>query len=418
MSILDRDSLEKSPLADLHAIASELSIDGYRRLRKAELIDVIVARQEGKPSAEAEDEVEKSSAEAPEEHTDDHEAPAPRRRWRRGGRGHGGGDGEASPEPTDQERSEPEAVGSAEPEAKAEQVEQPEAESTAEPARPEQDVVEGVVELLAGGSGFVRVHPPDPSDDDVYISSAQIKRCELVTGDRVSGPRRPPRRSERFASLLRVDTVNGRPASELADSVRFEDRPVAFPSRRLALAGSDPVLAPVEQAAPFGLGSRVTIFGPPASGKTDVLRRVATVLSRDPALQVWLVLVGVRPEELAEWQQGDPAPAVSLSFAASAEAQSQALEGVVEQVRRLVARGDDAVILVDSLDGVLPAIARKALAASRNLTDGGSLTVIATASALLGGETTAIALERRSGTAEFPLVDPASSWTIRSELLG
>ncbi len=294
-----------------------------------------------------------------------------------------------------------------------------EARPPAEPARHEQDVVEGVVELLAGGSGFVRVHPPDPSDDDVYISSAQIKRCELVTGDRVSGPRRAPRRSERFASLLRVDTVNSRPASELADSVRFEDRPVAFPNHRLALAGTDPALAAIEQAAPFGRGSRVTIFGPEASGKTDVLRRVAAVLSGDPALQVWLVLVGVRPEELAEWPHGDLAPAVSLSFAASADAQSQALEGVVEQVRRLVARGADAVILIDSLDGVLPAIARKALASSRNLVDGGSLTVIATASALLGGETTVIALERPGpGTAGFPLVDPrklvddpaASAW--------
>jgi transcription termination factor Rho len=419
MSILDRDSLEKSPLADLHAIASELSIDGYRRLRKAELIDVLVARQEGRPPAgKAEDEVQEQegSGEAADALADD-DAPVPRRRWRRGGRPRPGGDGEPSAQ-ADEESSEAPDDGPAEPKVETEG-KQEQGRSTGQPDRPEQDVVEGVVELLAGGSGFVRVHPPEPSDDDVYISSAQIKRCELVTGDRVSGPRRAPRRSERFASLLRVDTVNDRPASELADSVRFEDRPASFPSRKIALAAGDPALAAIEQVAPIGRGSRVTIFGPAASGKTDLLRRVAAVLAGDPELQVWLVLIGVRPEELAEWQQGAQAPAVGLSFASSADAQSQALEGVVEQVRRLVARGGDAVILIDSLDGVLPAVARKALASSRNLVDGGSLTVIATASALLGGETTAIALERSpSGTPEHPLVDRSRSWAIRGELLG
>jgi transcription termination factor Rho len=415
MSILDRDSLEKSPLADLHAIASELSIDGYRRLRKADLIDAIVARQEGRPSGEAEEQGEEAPEEAPGETPGEDAggqgASGSRRRWRRGGRGRGDGDGE----PTAEEAPSPEE----EPPAEPEQAERPEDRSPAQASRSEQDIVEGVVELLPGGSGFVRVHPPDPSDDDVYISSAQIKRCELVTGDRVSGPRRAPRRSERFASLLRVDTVNDHPASELADSVRFEDRPVSFPNRRLGLAESDHGLGAIDRAAPFGRGSRVVICGPPAAGKTQVLRRVAAVLAGDPELQVWLVLVGVRPEELTEWQKGGLAPAVSLSFAVSADAQSQALDGVVEQVRRLVARGGDAVILIDTLDEVIPAVARKALASSRNLVDGGSLTVIATASAPLGGETTVIALERpEPGDGEFPRVDPAGSWTIHGELLG
>jgi transcription termination factor Rho len=135
---------------------------------------------------------------------------------------------------------------------------------------------------------------------------------------------------------------------------------------------------------------------------------------------VWLVLTGVRPEELAEWQQGQLTPAISLTFAASVDVQSQALEGVVEQVRRLVARGADAVILIDTLDGVMPSVARKALASARNVVDGGSLTVIATASAPLGGETTVIALQRPRPDAgqSFPAIDPDESWTIRRELLG
>ena len=138
-----------------------------------------------------------------------------------------------------------------------------------------------MVELLANGSGFVRVDPPDPSDDDVYISSAQVKRCELVSGDRIAGPKRAPRRSERFASLIRIETINGRPASELADSVRFDDLPAAFPSERLKLGSDDPTLKAIEWLTPFGKGSRVTIVGASRSGKTEALRRLA---QRSPAV--------------------------------------------------------------------------------------------------------------------------------------
>ncbi len=130
------------------------------------------------------------------------------------------------------------------------------------------------------GSAFVRVDPPEPSDDDVYISAAQVKRCELVSGDRISGPRRAPRRSERFASLVRIDTINGRPASEIADSVRFDDLPAAFPSERFKLGLDDPTLKAIEWLTPFGKGSRVMIAGASRSGKTEALRRLAAALAR------------------------------------------------------------------------------------------------------------------------------------------
>jgi transcription termination factor Rho len=426
MSILDRNSLEQSSLADLHAIASELSIDSFRRLRKAELIDAILARQAGEPPKQAAEEPAEAAGEPAEgdgpaaasEAAEDEESGKGRRRWRRGARGRERPSDEASePEPEEPEKP----VAEAEPE----QTEKPAPRSRKkdappapeEPAKREAEVVEGVVELLPGGSGFVRVSPPEPSDDDVYISSAQIKRCELVSGDRVSGPRRAPRRSERFASLVRVDTVNGRPASELADSVRFEDRPVAFPDRRLSLSG-DPVLEAIDRLAPIGRGSRVTISGPASAGKTEALRRLARALSADESLQLWVALTGVRPEELSEWQQGQVSPALSLTFAASGDAQSQGLEGVVEQVRRLVARGADAVILIDTLDGINPSVARRAMASARNVVDGGSLTVIATSSTPVGGETTVIALEREGSAAGQPAIVEDRSWTIRRELLG
>jgi transcription termination factor Rho len=420
MSVFDQGSLQASPLADLHAIASELSIDGYRRLRREELIEAILRRQSGgEEPAAAEEAVSDeapvqaasgeaaSAEEAPAEDGPAEDGPAEtpaRRRSRRGGRGRGG-------------KTEAETATA---EATEEALEAPEAEQAdkeAESERPDQEVIEGVVELLPGGSGFVRVHPPDPSDEDVYVSSAQVRRCELVSGDRVSGPRRAPRRSERFASLVRVDTVNGRPATELADGVRFDDLPLAFPDQSLELPGLEPrLLEMLERVGPIGRGSRVTIVGPACAGKTELLRRLAREVAQVAGLKSWLVLTGVRPEEIPEWRAGTIEPSVALSFGSSGDAQGQALEGVVEQVRRLVARGADAVVLIDTLDGVAPPMAQKALSSARNIVDGGSLTVIATASAPIGGETTLIVLDRTSAD-EIPAIDAAQSWTIRRERL-
>jgi transcription termination factor Rho len=369
MSVFDRSSLEASPLADLHAIASELGLDGFRRLRKAELIDAIIARQGG-----AEEDTETpQEAEVAEER--------PRRRRRRGGRRMDEDDREAAP-------------------------------------AEEEHVVEGTVELLGNGSGFVRVAPPEPSDEDVYISAAQVRRCELVSGDVVAGPVRRPRRSERYPSLVRVDTINGRPAEEVAEGTRYDELPASWPTERLALGGEDPTLRAVDSLAPFGKGSRVTISGPARAGKTEALRRLAGALAAQGGLAVSVVLAGARPEEAGEWDSG-PAPVkAAATLAASADLQSQAVEQAVEEARRIAARGGDAVVLIDSLDGVAPGAARRALAAARNIVDGGSLTVIAAASRPLGGETTVIALDGAlAGAGRFPAIDPGATGTMRPELL-
>ncbi len=403
MSVFDRAALEASPLADLHAIASELSIDGYRRLRKGELVDAILARQGGEEAP--------APADADGDGDGDGDQPSSRRRrGRRGGRGRGG----RSEAPEEEEAEDADAEES---EAGSPRGEGPE-EIEAEVERADDEIAAGVVELLPGGSGFVRVDPPEPSDDDVYISAAQVKRCELVSGDRVTGPRRPPRRSERFASLLRIDTINGKPASELADTARFDDLPAEFPSERFELGGEDPTLKTIAELLPIGRGSRVTIAGPAQSGKTETLRRLATQLAGQEDIQVWLVLTGVRPEEVGQWGDGRPVPAATATLAASSEAQGQAVDGVIEQARRMAARGAHAVVLVDTLEGVPPHAARRTLAAARKIVDGGSLTVIATAPAALGGETTVITLDAsRAAAGQYPAIEVAASWTMRPELL-
>ena len=421
MSILDRDALAASPLADLHALASELSIDGYRRLRKGDLIDAIVARQGGSPAERAKDDdrdangASDSAGEGAADGNGDEDRPAARRRrGRRGGRTRTAAkEEEASRDEEAAKDDEAEAPVEA-PDEIEDHVERAERGERAS----EDEIVEGEVELLPNGSGFLRVSPPEPSEDDVYVSAAQVKRCELVPGDRISGPRRAPRRSERFASLIRIDTINGRPADEVADSTRFDDLPATYPSERFRLGSDDPTIKAIEWLTPFGRGSRVSIVGPSRAGKTEALWRLAATLAAQDDVQVTLVLAGVRPEEITAWQQGPATPAAAVSFAASADAQAQTVERAVDQARRLAARGSHAVVLIDTLGGIQPHAARKLLAAARNIDGGGSLTVIATANEPLGGESTVIALDPvLASTGRFPALDLIASGTIRPELL-
>jgi transcription termination factor Rho len=476
MSVLDRSALVDSPLADLHAIASELSIDDYRRLRRPELIQAIIVKQGGDP---ADAEVAETSG------GEEEETGSRRRRGRRGGRGRSSArdadaDSDSDPDPApaqvhddsvDEAASTPRRgrsrsrvkspsddieaeVAQSETEADdaparpararrsrvrdAEPAERTPAAETAETSAPDrgrsdgggrsdaggrsdgdsEQIAEGVVELLANGSGFVRVAGPGPSDADVYISSAQVKRCELVSGDTVSGPTRAPRRSERFASLIRVETINGRPASEQADTVRFEDLPCTLPTERIKVGSEDPTLKAIEWLTPFGRGSRVTITGAARAGKTEALRRLALALSGSEDLTVTVALAGARPEEISQWSATSPAPAAAVSFAASEEAQVGALEPVIDQARRLAARGEHAVVLIDGLDGLSTHAARKLMASARSIVDGGSVTIIATSTAPIGGETTVITLDvSLTSIARFPALDLVASGTLAPELL-
>ncbi len=408
MAVLERSELQASPLADLHAIADQLGLDGFRRLRKPELIDAILGEpkpdQDGAGLATADPDDESETGEDESGTGDSDRAPLARGR-RRGGRSTTGRSrrsatnkkaaaGEPAAEDGDREESANGAPRDAGP------------------------VADGIVELLGNGSAFLRVSPPDPSDDDVYISAAQVRRCELVSGDRVTGPVRTPRRSERYPSLVRIDTINGAPADTVADGARYEDLPVAYPSERIALGSQDPTLEAIEWLTPLGLGSRAVIVGAARSGKTETLRSLLAAVHGREGIDLTLVLAGARPEEIAQWQDGVVAPVAALSFAASADSQGQTVERAVDAARRVAARGGDALVLIDSLDGLHPPAARKALAAARNLRDAGSLTVIATATRPFGGETTVIALDvALTSTGRQPILDLLGSGTLRADLL-
>jgi transcription termination factor Rho len=416
MAVLERSELEASPLADLHTIADQLGLDGFRRLRKAALIDTIL----GEESADSDDRGDGNgngkreraavSEKEPEaEEGEKSERSSSSRTRSRGGRAKTGrsrrstSSSPAQDDSSDEEKPSPKRERAASRDSSSE-----------EPAA----IAEGVVELLGNGSAFLRISPPEPSDADVYISAAQVRRCELVSGDRVSGPVRTPRRSERYPSLVRIDTINGASADSVSDGARYDDLPVEYPSTHLTFGSDDATLQAIEWLTPLGRGSRALIVGPSRSGKTETLRRLLAAVSGRDDLDVTVVLAGSRPEEIADWQQASPAPVAALSFAASADSQSQAVERAMDAAKRVAARGGDALVLIDGLDGLQPHAARKALAGARNLREGGSLTVIATAVRPFGGESTVIALDLAlTSTGRQPIIDLVNSGTLKPELL-
>jgi transcription termination factor Rho len=430
MTVLARSELEASPLADLHTIANQVGLEGFRRLRKAELIDAILGETVSSEGA--------SDADVPDGEAQESGSRPRRRRPQRSRRSRGDDaneaahDGEAL-ESADIAAASADDDGDAAPGARrARRRGSRGGSSAADPAagagtRAEHDaegaadagrIAAGVVEVLGNGSAFLRVDPPEPSDEDVYISAAQVRRCELVSGDRVTGPVRTPRRSERYPSLVRIDTINGASADTVSDGVRYDELPLDWPRERLALDSKDRTLEAIEWMTPIGRGSRVVIVGARHAGKTETLRRLVEALQGQGELDVSIVLAGARPEEIAQWREGPVAPVAALTFAATADSQDQAVERAVDAGKRVAARGGHALVAIDGLDGLHPAAARKALAAARNLRDSGSLTVIATAERPLGGETTVIALDATlTSIGQEPILDLASSGTLKPELL-
>jgi transcription termination factor Rho len=245
----------------------------------------------------------------------------------------------------------------------------------------------------------------------VYVSPAQIRRCELRSGDEIEGPVRSPRRNERHPSLVRIDKVNGGDAEGQEGRKRFDDLTPVFASQKLQSPdGLDGVL--------FGRGSRVAVGGPPGAGITTLLRRiVGTLADVGDDLEVTLVLAGARPEEVTEWQRDAKVSVAGGAFDRPVDEQAQAAEMAIERGKRAVEQGRHAAIVIDSLDALPPSVARRVFGAARATEEGGTLTVVASTG--LAGEpmrlaTTRVVLEPWDG--DGPKLAPTSG-TLRSDLL-
>ena len=345
MSVLKKKELEESPLADLHAIASELGLEGFRSKRKNDLIAAIL---EVSSPPEAAEEEEREPDEVPAEEA--LEAPP------------------ADLEPEAEEEEEDTSADTSEDTSEGTSEDEPEEEEAAAP-EPEGELAGGILDILANGSGFVRVDPAGQSRDDVYVSPAQIRRCELRSGDQVSGPVRPPRRNERHPSLIRVTTVNGGDAEPPEERPWFGDLTAVFPSARID--------APAAlRKLPFGRGSRVAVGGPPGAGASRLLHELALALSKDDDIEVQVVLAGVRPEEVGEWR-ATGLDVAGGSFERSADAQTQAAELAIERAKRRVERGGHAAVIIDSLSSLPGSAQRRLFGAGRATAEGGTLTVLA-----------------------------------------
>lgn len=254
----------------------------------------------------------------------------------------------------------------------------------------------GVLEVHSEGFGFLRCASNNflPGPEDIYVSQSQIRRFKLQTGDTVIGRVRPPKEGERYLALLRVETVNSEPPG--SEEAVFETLTAIYPDDRLPLE-DDPMLRAVDLAAPMGLGQRGVLVAPPRTGRVELLRRLAAALTADDELFVTVLLVGERPEEIQEWRQTTGAEVVATPFDEPPARHVQVADVVFERARRMVERGDDAVILVDSLTRLLrfclaelPPTGRllggvdtaalhrirRYLGAARALEEGGSLTII------------------------------------------
>ncbi|MET0482615.1 MAG: transcription termination factor Rho [Aestuariivirgaceae bacterium] len=320
---------------------------------------------------------------------------------------------------------------------------------------------EGVVEVLQDGFGFLR--SPDanylPGPDDIYVSPSQIRRFNLRTGDTVDGDIRSPKEGERYFALLKVNTINFEDPDKTRHKIHFDNLTPLYPDERLEMEVADPTKKDmsarvIDLVAPLGKGQRGLIVAPPRTGKTVLLQNIAhAITSNHPECYLIVLLIDERPEEVTDMQRSVKGEVISSTFDEPAVRHVQVAEMVIEKAKRLVEHGRDVVILLDSItrlgrayNTVVPSSGKvltggvdanalqrpkRFFGAARNIEEGGSLTIIATALIDTGSRMDEVIFEEFKGTGNseivldrkvadkrvFPSMDILRSGTRKEELL-
>jgi len=317
---------------------------------------------------------------------------------------------------------------------------------------------EGVLETLPDGFGFLRA--PDynylPGPDDIYVSPSQIRRFNLRTGDIISGHIRPPKEGERYFALLKVETINYEDPERAREKILFDNLTPLYPNERLCLEAQpdDYTTRIVDLLTPIGKGQRGLIVAAPRTGKTMMLQHIAKAIAHNHKEVILIVLlIDERPEEVTDMQRSVDGEVISSTFDEPATRHVQVAEMVIEKAKRLVEHGKDVVILLDSItrlarayNTVVPPSGKilsggvdsnalhkpkKFFGAARNIEDGGSLTIIATALIDTGSRMDEVIFEEFKGTGNmevhldrrlmdkrvFPAIDINKSGTRKEELL-
>lgn len=317
----------------------------------------------------------------------------------------------------------------------------------------------GILEVLPDGYGFIRCENYLPGENDVYVSPSQIRRFNLKTGDIISGNTRVKTQSEKFSALLYLSTINGMRPAAAAKRHNFEDLTPIFPNRRLRLEtqGCSTAMRIVDLLSPIGKGQRGMIVSPPKAGKTTLLKEVAlSVQKSEPNMHLLILLIDERPEEVTDIKEAIGGPNVEViysTFDELPEHHKRVSEMVIERAKRLVEHGKDVMILLDSITrlaraynltvppsgrtlsgGLDPAalhMPKRFFGAARNMREGGSLTILATALVDTGSKMDDVVYEEFKGTGNmelvldrrlqekrvFPAIDIPKSGTRREDLL-
>ena len=316
--------------------------------------------------------------------------------------------------------------------------------------------VEGVLDILADGYGFLRTQGYLPSEGDVYVGANLIRRNGLRKGDLISGKTRPARENEKYAAIHKIERVNGKDPESLGKRIRFADLTPIYPDERLWMEhGKNTITARViDLTAPIGKGQRGLIVSPPKAGKTTILKDIAAAITaNNPEVHLICLLVDERPEEVTDMERSIRGEVISSTFDMPCENHIAVAELVIERAKRLVEEGRDVVVLLDSLTRLAraynlaqPASGRilsggvdstalyppkKFLGAARNIENGGSLTILASALVETGSKMDEVIFEEFKGTGNmelkldraladrriFPAIDPIASGTRKEDLL-
>jgi transcription termination factor Rho len=315
---------------------------------------------------------------------------------------------------------------------------------------------QGILEIMTDGFGFLRPFNYLPSQEDIYVSPSQIRRFNLLTGDMVSGQVRPPKDSERYFALLRVEAINGGNPEMTASRIHFNALTPIYPQDKLRLETKDGEIANrvIDLIAPVGKGQRGLIVAPPKAGKTILLKQIAKgVTENNPDVYLIVLLIDERPEEVTDMERSVRGEVVSSTFDELPDNHVKVAEMVMERAKRLVEQNKDVVILLDSITRlarahnlVVPPSGRtlsggldpnslhkpkRFFGAARNIEEGGSLTILATTLIETGSRMDDVIYEEFKGTGNmelhldrklaekriFPAIDIKRSGTRKEELL-
>jgi transcription termination factor Rho len=317
---------------------------------------------------------------------------------------------------------------------------------------------EGVLEILPDGFGFLRSANYNylPGPDDIYVSPSQIRRFNLRTGDTVTGQVRPPKEGERYFALLKVDSINFDPPEAVKTKVLFDNLTPVYPTKRIYMETTPEEMSTrvLDLLVPLGKGQRGLIVSPPRTGKTVLLQKIANAITKNhPEIYLIVLLIDERPEEVTDMQRSVKGEVVSSTFDEPPERHVQVAEIIIEKAKRLAEHKKDVVILLDSItrlgrayNTIVPSSGKvlsggvdsnalqrpkRFFGAARDIEEGGSLTIIATALVETGSRMDEVIFEEFKGTGNmeiilerklsdrriFPAIDITRSGTRREELL-